>query len=320
MNKKKDIYWYKALFDNPTFKLAYLLILFGATFYFFFELSDEIYNIISKTRAEMIILAFFCCCSGTFLYIFIHFFIYKEMKVHISFPKVLRIMSIAQLGKYIPGKILFVGNYFLLSHEAGIRSKDIVQSFIISLSVWLLSASICSIPVISLLSNQLKYLLFFLSLIVAIVIHPKIRNWILSLLWNILERYGKPVQETNSEVSKQIGYQLYIRIALLYFLTWIIAGFGMYFVIFAFQPIGIMDYYICLSTSALSSIIGFIAIFAPVGLGVREFVGTIVLIQITTLEIAILTMIALRIISIVTDLTFALITVIFFSYKEVADS
>ena len=119
------------------------------------------------------------------------------------------------------------------------------------------------------------------------------------------------------QISEHIGYALYAKITLLYILGWIIAGLGVYFSALVFYPIGIKDLPICLSSIAISTIVGFIAIFAPAGLGVREGVGTVILTSVVPIETAFLVMLMLRLIGVIVDLCFALFSLVFIRISPV---
>lgn len=307
----------RAVFNKPVFKLSYFGILFAVVAYYLSKWGDRFYSLVSEANAGTIPLVFVCLFGANLMYIFIYYYIYQRMRVRVSFLKVFRIMSLANLGKYIPGKILFVGNYFLLSREAGIGSRDVGTSFVISQCLWFVSACIFTIPVISVLSSSLKYSIVFLPLVTGLIIHPKILNSILSLLGKIAQKFTKPGQEISLQISEHISYALYAKITLLYILGWIIAGLGVYFGVLAFYPIGIKDLPICFSSIAISTIVGFMVIFAPAGLGVREGVGTVILAPVVSIETAFLVMLMLRLIGVIIELCFALFSLAFIRVSSV---
>lgn len=307
----------RTIFNKAVFKLPYFGILFGVVAYYLLKWGDRFYSLVSEANAGMITWVFVCVCGAYLMYIFIYYYIYRRMGVHVSFLEVFRIMSLAQLGRYVPGKILFAGNYFLFSRQAGIASKDIAASFVISHCLWFLTACIFTIPVISVLSSSLRYSIVFLPLVTGLLIHPKILNSILSILGKIAQKFTRPEQEIILQISEHISYALYAKITLLYILGWIIAGLGVYLGTFAFYPVGIKDLPICLSSIAISRIVGFIAIFAPAGLGVREGVGTVILTSVVSIETAFLVMLMLRLIGVIIELFFALFSLVFIRVSPV---
>lgn len=307
----------RTIFNKPVFKLSYFGILFAVVAYYLSKWGDRFYSLVSEANVGMITWVFVCLCGASLTHIFIYYYIYQRMRVRVSFVEVFRIVSLANLGKYIPGKILFVGNYFLLSREAGIRSKDVGTSFVISQCLWFVSACILAVPVISVLSSSLRYSIIFLPLVTGLVIHPKILNLILSLLGKIAQKFTRPEQDISLQISEHISYALYAKVILLYVLGWIIAGLGVYFGALAFYPIGIKDLPICLSSIAISTIVGFIAIFAPAGLGVREGLGAVILAPVVSIETAFLVMLMLRLVGVVIELCFALFSLAFIRVSSI---
>lgn len=308
--KKIEIGQLKTLFNNPVVKIFYFLVLFAVVTYYLLRWRNEIYKLVSTAKGEIMGAIFLLCCGVILIYAFIQYRVYQEIGVQISFPRVLRIMTLAQLGKYFPGKIFFAGNYFLFSREMGVRPRDIGASFMISQYLWFLSACASSVAVISFLSPILRYSILFLPIVMILFIHPKVLNPMFSLAEKIARKYLKSGREIDFRISKSVGYIFYAKIILLYLLGWIIVGFQVYLAVYAFYPIEIKDFSICLSSAAVATVIGFLVIFAPQGLGVREGVGTLILATVIPVEVAFLAMIAWRILGMVVDLSFALFSVV----------
>lgn len=299
------------IFKRPVFKWIYFLVLFTVITYYLWLWNDKFRNLVIKANFIMILLVFLCTCGVVLFYVFIHYSIYQGIGVKVSFPRVLKIMALASLGKYIPGKVLFAGNYFIFSREVGINLKDIGTSFAISQSLWLLSAAICSLPIVSFLSSPLRYSIISLPFVVGLIIHPRILNWILSGAEKLVNRYLRPGKMVNLQISANVGYLLYLRITLFYLLGWLLAGLGVFFAVRAFYPVGIGVFPLCLSSAAISTVVGFLAIFAPAGLGVKEGVGTLILATLAPVEVGFFAMFLLRIVDIAVWLGFTLVSVIF---------
>ncbi len=298
-------------FKKPVFKWLYFLSLFVIVAYYLGHWSDKFRNLAIKADFIMILFVFLSTCGVVLLYVFIHYSIYQGLGVKVSFPRVLKIMALASLGKYVPGKVLFAGNYLIFSREVGINLKDIGTSFAISQCLWLLSAAVCSLPIISFFSSPLRYSIIFLPLVVGLIIHPRILNWILSGAEKLVNRHLKSGKEISLQISPNVGYLLYVRITLLYLLAWILAGLGVFFAVRAFYPIGIGAFPLCLSSAAISTVIGFLALFAPAGLGIKEGVGALILTTLASVEVGFFAMILLRIVTITVWLAFTLVSVIF---------
>ncbi|MEW6097199.1 MAG: lysylphosphatidylglycerol synthase domain-containing protein [bacterium] len=301
--------WIFTLFSNPKFKLTYILILLIACVYYLFLKADKFYALANNANVKIIGLAFILIYLTLLLYAFISYYIYKNLNVSISYLQAFRIMSFSNLGKYIPGKIWVAGNYFLFSQEAGIKTANIGVSFAIFTSVFVGIAILFSIPVISILSPYLKYYIIILPIILILVAHPKVLNWIFSLIWQIVQKYKGNFKDINLQILKEIKYHFYLNVILIIFLWWLVTGFTFYLVTYAFQPIEITNLPFCIAAFALSATIGFIAIFVPAGIGVREGIGILLLSQIVTTECAFLAMLTMRLIGVTIDLCNGLISV-----------
>ncbi len=308
MGRKKRLLHIFALFNNSRFKIAYILILLGVCTYYLFSGADKFLALAASVRVEMIGLAFLVNCLCIMGCVFIPYFIYRGMNVPISYLQAFRIVNFSNLGRYIPGKVWVAGNYLLFSHEAGIKGESSGASFIIYTIVMVGVGALCGIPLISLLPGYLKYFIIFLPIILILVIHSKGLNWILSLAWKIAQKYKGNEKSSNYQISKYIKYRFYLIVIFISFLCWLLTGVIVYFTIYAFQPIGIINIPFCVATIGLSSAIGFIAFFAPGGVGVKEGLGIVLLSNIITPECAFLVMLTTRILGIIVDLCGGLIS------------
>ncbi|MFQ6032840.1 MAG: hypothetical protein ACE5K2_07960, partial [Candidatus Zixiibacteriota bacterium] len=150
-----------------------------------------------------------------------------------------------------------------------------------------------------------------LPFVVGLLIHPRIMNWILLGAEKLVNRNLEPDKWVNLRISPDVGYLLYLRITLFYLLGWILAGAGVFSSVWAFYPLEIEVFPLCLSSAAISTMVGFLSIFAPAGLGVKEGVGTLILATRVPVEVSFFAMFLLRIVTIVIWLAFTLVSVIF---------
>lgn len=299
MGRKKRLLHIFALLNNSRFKIAYILILLGVCTYYLFSGADKFLTLAANANVEMIGLALLVNCLSIMGCVFIPYFIYKGMNVPISYLQVFRIVNFSNLGRYIPGRILVAGNYLLFSHEAGIKGESSGASFIIYKIIIVGMGALCGIPLISLLPGYLKYFIILLPVILILVIHPKGLNWILSLAWQIVRKYKGDEKSNNFQILKNIKYRFFLIAIFISFLYWILTGIIVYLIIYAFQPIGIINIPFCVAAIGLSSTVGFVAFFAPGGIGVRESLGIVLLSQIITPECAFLAMLTTRILEII---------------------
>ncbi len=76
----------------------------------------------------------------------------------------------------------------------------------------------------------------------------------------------------------------------------------------ALGPLGSEVFPLALASIALGTAVGLVALFAPVGLGIREGLGALILAPAVGAEVALLGLVLLRGITVVVDLSLALIS------------
>lgn len=300
---------------HPAVKIGYFALLLSAAVFYLMRWGDRMPDLLGQIRFLPMAAAFTVTTSSSFLYSYIQFGIYRRLGASATYWTVFRITSISQLGKYLPGKILFAGNFYLLSRAAGIGNLQIGAAFAISMTLWILSAALCGLPVLGLLQPALRYSILLLPLLLALLIHPRF----LGLLLQFAQRLGGRLRSPSSagaapvdlsaqaDLLARLDVTFYLRTAFLYLITWALAGLGAYLCLAAFTEIGMDAFPLALASIALGTVAGFLALFAPVGLGVREGIGALILSPIVGADVALLSVVLLRGITVVVDLLLALV-------------
>lgn len=280
------------------------MILFGAVFYYLFSWGDEIFKALKEARIEIVGVAWLLSLGTGFLYSYTSFFIYRGLGVRLSFPRALRIVCISQLGKYLPGKVMFAGNYYILSRGEGVGNPEIGASLFLSLALMILTGSLFGLPALSLLSPALRRVALLLPLALLLLIHPRSLQAIMAGLAKIAPSLLGEERHTR----KPLTYWTYLGAFLIYLIVWILTGLQLYLVASAFSSVTLADFPLFVAASALGLVFGFLILFAPVGLGVREGVGTFLLGQIMSPATAALTMITFRVVTTLVDVTLGLVS------------
>jgi len=299
---------------HPAVKAGYLVLLVAATAFYLTRWGDRLPDLIDQVRPAWVGAAFVLSTLSALLYSYIQYYVYHQLGARPGYWTVFRIVTISQLGKYLPGKVLFVGNYYLFSREAGIKNVQIGTSFIITMALWMLTASLCGLPVLSLLEPRFRYLILILPLLLALLIHPRLLGWLLNAVQRLSGRVrgtpGAEVQPAGAVELTDLGAAFYLKAALLYLATWALAGLGAYCCLAAFAPLSPGVYPLALASIALGTVGGFVALFAPVGLGVREGIGALILAPTVGADVALLSMVLLRGVTVATDLLLAMLAMI----------
>jgi hypothetical protein len=295
---------FRRIISHPAVKAAYFVLLIAATAYYLLRWGDRLPELLAQIEPGWAVLALATTLLASLVYCFIQYTIYRHLEAGVSYWTTFRIVTIAQLGKYLPGKVMFAGNYYLLSREAGISSIQVGTSFVVSQALWMLTASLCGLPVLSLLHPALRYTVLLFPLALLLLIHPRFLKWLLRLGQRLAGRAeGQPLP-----LPKGLGLRFYAWVAFLYLLNWGLAGLGAWLSLRALGPLGLDVFFLALASIALGTAAGLVALFAPVGLGIREGLGALILAPAVGPEVALLGLVLLRGITVVVDLSLALVS------------
>ena len=299
---------------HPAVKAGYLVLLVAATAFYLARWGDRLPDLLDQVRPAWVGAALALSVLSALLYSYIQYYVYHQLGAQPGYWTVFRIVTMSQLGKYLPGKVLFVGNYYLFSREAGISNWQIGTSFIITMALWMLTASLCGLPVLSLLAPSFRYVILILPLLLALLIHPRFLGWLLNTVQRLLGRVrGTPGAETQPADAVELtdlSAAFYLKTAFLYLATWALAGLAAYCCLAAFVPLSPAVYPLALASIALGTVGGFVALFAPVGLGVREGIGALILAPTVGADVALLGMVLLRGVTVATDLLLAVLAML----------
>ncbi len=204
------------------------------------------------------------------------------------------------VGRYVPGKIAYVGGRFLLGRSVGFSTPVLVGSIAYELALLATTgaafATVTLLPSIAVESDTIWPYLALPVIAVggAVVLHPKVLRWAM--------QRGARLMGRDEEFDSILPPQQIARLGLLYTVVFCLVGGSFYLLI-----ISITDYsprYLPLAagTFALAGVVGMLSVVTPAGIGVREGVVVAVL-QITMpLELAILISLVARVWATVIDL------------------
>jgi glycosyltransferase 2 family protein len=201
-----------------------------------------------------------------------------------NFKKTFSFISIAQLGKYIPGGIWqFVGR-FEAYKEANITYKNMGKAFIIE-NVWMVAGSTLVSLAFILFSQPAalaeKYGLHFSN---ALFIWLGI---ISLLLWLVTLFLSARIMRPRSE---RISPKKIARLFISQTLFWVLAGVSFYCLFSQYNSF--KDLLFSIGAFGISYLAGYIIIIAPGGIGVREYVAVLLFsLMFTSTEIGIYTIV-----------------------------
>jgi uncharacterized membrane protein YbhN (UPF0104 family) len=296
----------RRLVGHPAVKIAYFVLLVAAAVFYLYRWGDRVPELLAKVQPGWVLAALGATILAALVYSFIQYTIYHRLGAPLSYWITFRIITISQLGKYLPGKVMFVGNYYLLSRAAGVSNLQVGTSFVISQALWMLTASLCGLPVLSLLNPAWRYTVLLFPLALALLVHPRMLAGLLRLVQRLAgQARGEPLP-----LPQGLTATFYPWVAFLYLVNWGLAGLGTWFSLQAFGPLEPGAFPLILASVALGTVAGFLALFAPVGLGIREGLGAAILAPVVGADVALLGLLLLRGITVVVDLATALLSMV----------
>ncbi|HVP35807.1 MAG TPA: lysylphosphatidylglycerol synthase domain-containing protein [Terriglobales bacterium] len=212
-----------------------------------------------------------------FLFALVYLFLIKiwlsllgKVGSHLGFWKMFKIWFQSNIGKYLPGKIWTVVGMIILLEKEGVSKRKGLTTSIIGQALSVLSAFVLSFILLGytlyekIFSKNL--VIFFLAILFSIVVlvivaYPKLLEISINLGLSLVKK-------------ERINLELKSRDLLLYLVYYIFSWFlfGLAFMVFI-QSITQVNWNLYLTLTgafAFSLTIGFLAVFVPGGLGVRE--------------------------------------------------
>ena len=241
------------------------LVLLGAGYYFYQRKTEVLELIQTISLPQILISALLLLLGELFIALLIHFSIRAE-GFHQPFIKTVGLYGTTALGKYIPGGVWhFLGRIGIYKLN-NLSNKQIMRAFILE-NYWLLSSALfVGLESVCLFRFELivKYLqipnLFWVRTIICTAVFAL---WVISL-W-ILHIY---INKYTKEQVQQLWIIVLVGITL-----WVTVGLSFY-VLFPKQEFQQAGIYI--GGYSLSWAVGYIAVFAPGGIGIRESVLALV--------------------------------------------
>jgi len=183
-----------------------------------------------------------------------------------------RIWALSQIARYLPGGVWDVAGRLVLASRAGYSRSIVSVSILLEMVLQTVSAII--IFLVSLLFWQdatiARTALWAIPLIPAglVALHPRFLNTILGLAARLMKADFKPVPLRYRDVFSLLSLHLLARMMI---------GSGFYLFALAVYPWNLAGWPVAVGVFAAAWVIGFLVVFVPMGLGVREGVMTLLL-------------------------------------------
>ena len=279
------------------FKWLWLVLVLAAAGYYFYRNQDQVINLINQISAWRIVLSLVLLIIGKmFLVLLVQYSVNSE-GWHPKYIETLGIYGLSSLGKYIPGGIWqFVGRFGVYKVN-GLSGKASTRAMILE-NIWLLGSAV-AIGVIGVFLTRFDLIAGLLNL-------PN-HQW-LAILFTILALglwivMLKIVHKTMRRHTAENIPSIFV-VAGVGLLLWTFIG-GSFFVMFHDFPFSAAPLFI--GGYAVSWAVGYIAVFAPGGLGVREAALAFVFSNIASVEMIAVYAAMNRIIWVIAEVLFGLV-------------
>lgn len=173
-----------------------------------------------------------------------------------------RILLIGQLGKYIPGSVWPVLTQMELGAQAKVPRARSASTSVLAMLMSLIVGLLVAMVTLPFTQQSGDYLWVFILLpVVGACFHPKLLNPLLNKLFKLARREPLDTPVTGRVITEALAWQL---------VAWIFQGLQIWILAEKFNaPMG-KTVAIALGGWAFAWCVGFVAILAPAGAGIRD--------------------------------------------------
>jgi glycosyltransferase 2 family protein len=272
--------------------LAVVLALLAVALY---DQAGTLWHEVQRLSVPMVLLAFALTVCGLICSLMVWREMLADLGSRLSVPEAWRIFFIGQLAKYVPGSVWPVLAQSELGADRGIPRSRSALSVILCYAVMTCSGAVVAaitLPFAHAGSVAQYFWILFLIPVGVVALSPPVLNRLLRL---VLRLARQPAGQAS------VSYKGLART-----MAWAVAGWacnGVVVYLLMRQLAGDRQGTLLVSVGAysLAWAIGFVAVFAPAGAGVREAVMVAVLHTQTTAAIAITVALVARGLSVVAD-------------------
>lgn len=225
----------------------------------------------------------------SFVLLFVNFGIFVQgwralidrLGYKISFSNALWIISSSQIAKYVPGGIWFAVGRVYLGRSEKIKEEVVAFSVVVETGLTFLAGLLLVLLSFSTIEHKTFINILFIIpafFLFLIALYPPFLNRLMNIALRIIKRPA---------INLNIPYSSILAVSIYFLGLWIAQAIGFYFLINAIYPIPVSKIFDLTVVYILSWMTGFVVIFAPGGLGVREGMMTLLLSPILPAPLAI---------------------------------
>jgi glycosyltransferase 2 family protein len=274
------------------------MILASAAILFFLVYRQREILVQHEWRLEpvSILLSFFIYCIALFLVVWVWASIMDAVGSNIPIVKHFRYYCISNLAKRIPGTIWYIASraQFYRAEAVPMRFTSLASGVEVAVTTvaGILVSLFFAVPIIA--TYDISLLWFGLALLIGLVsIHPRVLGW-------LLKRLGAD--------TSHFSYTALLKWLIGYILVWVSGGVVLYFIGNIITTIEFKYLGYLIGSWALIGVLTTVLFFSPSNLGVTEVGLSLLLSNIMPSPIAVVIAIAARIIIILYDIVWAIIS------------
>lgn len=279
-------------------------------FYFLFRTIGENFTQIANYKFDFRILplvlsVIFVFANSVLAAIILKYF-FRHTGFRLPFSDMLRVYSLSQLAKYIPGGVwLYLLRFRFLNRQ--VSKESFVAVSALENAVYVLSGFILTFFVsaqIFTTTLQRTAAIIFGLVILSILLNTK---WFYFFVDKAIKIFKKSEALNYQRISRGPLFVTLLGSAL----NWILIGIGFFFFVSSFLQVDIemLPWFVAVFAASVTA--GYVFVIAPGGLGVREGIMVLLLQSVFGLELAIVIAVATRIWAIVSEALIAGLIIIF---------
>ncbi len=274
-------------------KWTWLVLVFGGVIYYFSKHYTSIIGYLRNFSLIALVLSIVFLVVGKYLLTYLSLWSIEGQDWHPTFTQMFYINAVTQLAKYLPGGIWHFVGRFGLYRAKGMTTTQSGRTMVVENS-WLVLSAVCFGGLVSFL-GQSNTILSWLHLPST----PAIRAG-LFLLFMLIWLLGLFLIERFVKLKRRANVRNLARLFLVQAASWLFMGLGFWVILPQGWNWGLIG--ASIGGFALSWAVGYLTVFAPSGLGVREVALTALLAAYITPEGAAVYATVARLIWIITEI------------------
>jgi len=220
--------------------------------------------------------------------------------IKLSFAQAFLLISLPSLGKYIPGKLFSFAGHSIIAKKFNIRISVSLFVNLLMMGFGLTSASLIGLVMLLFTKQSINFsswiyqggAVCLIFIIITIIIYPEIYWKIINRGLGILKQ--APLQTRISSLNMAVLFASMLFQNLFYLSGVVVMTSGTI-------ELSLYQIFTLLGVFCIANVIGFLAIFAPAGIGVREGILLVMLTPVIGFETTGLITIIMRIVQTLCD-------------------